>query len=72
MTIRELINELLDKNMDSEVLLETYDHNREGISGVLFHIDSVTKSKRDPTIKFTDWRDVDELIMEKKKKEDAK
>ena len=55
-TVRTLINELLDKDMDAEVVLETYDPNRTDVSGVLFHIDYVTRSRSNPTIMFTDWR----------------
>lgn len=57
MTVRELINALLDKQLDAEVVLETYDPHRKGISGVIFHIDKVSLSRLDPTIHFTDWRD---------------
>lgn len=57
MTVRELINALLDKQMDAEVVLETFDPHREGVSGVIFHIDKVGQSRHNPTIHFTDWRD---------------
>lgn len=51
MTVRELINELLDKKMDSEVLLFTKDPNRPDVAGVIFHITGVSE------IMFDDWRD---------------
>lgn len=57
MTVRELINTLLDKQMDSEVVLETFDPHRKVVSGVIFHIDKVSQSRQYPTIHFTDWRD---------------
>lgn len=57
MTVRELINTLLDKQMDAEVVLETCDPNRKYVSGVIFHIDKVGQSRQYPTIHFTDWRD---------------
>ena len=57
MTVRELINAMLDKQMDAEVVLETFDPNRKDVSGVIFHIDKVGQSRHNPTIHFTDWRD---------------
>lgn len=57
MTVRELINALLDKRMDAEVFLQTFDPHREGVSGVIFNIDKVSQSMHDPTIHFIDWRD---------------
>lgn len=56
MTVRELINELLDKKMDSEVLLFTKDPNRPDITGVIFNINGVSASKCTPEIMFDDWR----------------
>lgn len=57
MTVRELINKLLDRPMDDEVLLyydkEHIDERGEKCSGYVFHIDDVKKSD----IMFTDWRD---------------
>lgn len=57
MTVRELINKLLDKPMDEEVLLcydkEHIDERGEKCSGYAFHIDDIKGSE----IKFTDWRD---------------
>ena len=57
MTTRELINELLDSPMDTEISLylegnHTDEYGRE-CSGWLFPIDSVEHSV---LIKFTDWR----------------
>ena len=57
MTVRELINELLDKEMNSEVMLFTKDPNRPDITGVIFHITGVSASKCAPEIIFDDWRD---------------
>ncbi len=56
MTVRELINVLLDKKMDEEVLLRTIDQKRPDVSGVVFHIDKLTPGNH-PEIVFTDWRD---------------
>mgnify|MGYP003295481430 CR=1 FL=1 len=57
MTVRELINKLLDRPMDDEVLLcydkEHIDEHGEKCSGYVFHIDDVKESD----IMFTDWRD---------------
>ena len=39
MTVRELINALLDKRMDAEVLLRTPDPQRHDVVGVNFHIE---------------------------------
>lgn len=56
MTVRELINALLDMKMDAEVLLKTADVSRPDCSGVVFHIDKVY-GRNYPTIEFEDWRD---------------
>lgn len=56
MTVRELINVLLDMKMDAEVILKTADASRPDCSGVIFHIDKVY-GKNYPTIEFEDWRD---------------
>ncbi len=57
MTVRELINKLLDEPMDGEVLLsykkEFVDERGEKCSGYCFEIDDV----RNGEIMFTDWRD---------------
>lgn len=57
MTVRELINKLLDEPMDKEVLLnyekEFIDEQGEECSGYLFNIDDV----RNGEIMFIDWRD---------------
>lgn len=57
MTVRELINKLLDRPMDDEVLLcydkEHIDERGEKCDGYGFHIDDVKESE----IMFTDWRD---------------
>ena len=57
MTVRELINELLDKEMDSEVFLFTKDPKRPEVTGIIFHINSISASKYMPEIIFDDWRD---------------
>lgn len=57
MTVRELINELLDKAMNSEVMLFTKDPNRPDVTGVVFNITGVSASKYAPEITFDDWRD---------------
>lgn len=60
MTVRELINKLLDRPMDDEVMLcyykEHIDKYGEKCSGYCFGIDDVKKSE----IIFTDWRDKEE------------
>lgn len=56
MTVRELINALLDMKMDAEVILKTADASRPDCSGVVFHINSVY-GRNYPTIEFEDWRD---------------
>ena len=56
MTVRELINKLLDEPMDREVLLyyEKEHIDEFGVSsGYTFHVDDV----RNGEIMFTDWRD---------------
>ena len=57
MTVKELINKLLDEPMDKEVLLvyekEHIDEYGEKCSGYSFNIDDVRKGE----IMFTDWRD---------------
>lgn len=61
MTTKELINTLLDKDQDKEVLLQTTDERIRkitGVANVVFEIDSVSPEKH-PTILFTDWRDKD-------------
>ena len=58
MTVRELINALLDKRMDAEVLLRTPDPKRSDVAGVNFHIEEVLPSINNPEILFEDWRDV--------------
>lgn len=58
MTVRELINALLDKRMDAEVLLRTPDPQRPDVVGVNFHIEEVLPSTNNPEILFEDWRDV--------------
>ena len=58
MTVRELINALLDKRMDAEVLLRTPDPKRPNVAGVNFHIEEVLPSINNPEILFEDWRDV--------------
>ena len=56
MTVRELINVLLDMKMDAEVMLKTADASRPDCSGVVFSIDKVY-GRNYPTIEFEDWRD---------------
>ena len=57
MTVKELINKLLDRPMDDEVLLcynkKHIDSYGELCDGYVFHIDGVECSE----IIFTDWRD---------------
>lgn len=57
MTTREIINKLLDRPMDQEVLLcyekEFIDENGVKCSGYNFHIDDIEGNQ----IMFTDWRD---------------
>ena len=57
MTVRELINKLLDRPMDEEVLLcydkEHIDEHGDICHGYAFRIDAV----KDSEIMFTDWRD---------------
>ena len=57
MTVRELINKLLDLPMDREVLLcgkkEFVDERGEKCNGYIFPIDDVINGE----IMFTDWRD---------------
>ena len=57
MTVRELINKLLDSPMDEEVMLcynkEHIDERGEKCSRYAFHIDDVEEGE----IIFTDWRD---------------
>lgn len=57
MTVKELINKLLDEPMDNEVSLcyekEHLDEYGEKCSGYTFNIDDV----RNGEIIFTDWRD---------------
>lgn len=57
MTVRELINELLDKNMDTEVHLFTKDPKRPDCTGIVFNINSVSSNKICPDLIFEDWRD---------------
>lgn len=58
MTVRELINALLDKRMDAEVFFRTPDPHRPDAAGVIFHIEEVLPSTNNPEILFEDWRDV--------------
>ena len=57
MTVRELINKLLDRPMDNDVMLcynkEHLDKYGDIVHGYAFHIDGVEKDD----IIFTDWRD---------------
>lgn len=57
MTVRELINKLLDSPMEEEVFLCYYkahiDEYGEKCSGYSFSIDDVDRNE----IRFTDWRD---------------
>ena len=57
MTVRELINKLLDRPMDEEVMLCYPKKHQDGFGGTCsgygFHIDDVEGSD----IIFTDWRD---------------
>lgn len=57
MTVRKLINALLDKDMDAEVLLFTKDPKSPDVKGVVFHIKEISGSKYWPEILFEDWRD---------------
>lgn len=58
MTVKELINKLLEAPMDNEVYLcydkEHVDEYGEKCSGYCFNIDDVMKNG---DIVFTDWRD---------------
>lgn len=58
MTVKELINKLLEAPMDNEVYLsydkEHVDEYGEKCSGYMFNIDGVRKNGE---IVFTDWRD---------------
>ena len=56
MTVRELINALLDSPMDAEVVLQTPDPCRAYAKGVWFGIERVCGYNY-PTIMFKDWRD---------------
>ena len=64
MTVRELINKLLDEPMDNEVLLhygkEHIDELGEKCNGYCFDIDGVKNGR----IMFTDWRDKAEEVEE--------
>lgn len=59
MTVRELINELLNCNMDKEVKLWLDEPHDDGFGGTtngyLFGIDDVC-NRSYAEIKFTDWR----------------
>lgn len=61
MTVRELINELLDYPMGAEVRLHISKEHRDeyGIqsSGIVFEIDNVDSWGSRPLINFTDWRE---------------
>ena len=57
MTVRELINKLLDCRMDAQVMVFTKDPKRPDCNGVIFEIDGLTDSSSIVDIQFTDWRD---------------
>lgn len=57
MTVRELINKLLDFRMDERVCLFTVDPERSDCRGVAFDIDDVIYHAGEAEISFTDWRD---------------
>ena len=58
MTVRELINKLLDESMEREILLtyekEHIDAQGEKCKGYCFRIDDVSNGR----IMFTDWREI--------------
>lgn len=61
MTVRELIGELLNCQMNARVALFTPDPERPDCRGVGFDIESVDYRAGEAEIRFTDWRDeVDE------------
>lgn len=57
MTVRELINLLLDCRMNARVTLFTRDPSRPECRGVGFRIDNVVSDSGGVEIQFTDWRD---------------
>ena len=61
MTVRELINKLLDIPMNHEISVcydkEHIDKYGEKCSGYCFDIDDVRNCERKGEIMFTDWRD---------------
>lgn len=57
MTVRELINKLLDFRMDARVCLFTVDPERPDCRGVAFDIEDVVLHAGEAEIQFTDWRD---------------
>ena len=57
MTVRELINKLLDFRMDERVCLLTVDPERPDCRGVGFDINEVVFCGGEAEIRFTDWRD---------------
>ena len=62
MTVKELITELLNENMDNEVQLsiDKVHYNEHGrCEGYTFDIDSVVHEYGGCVIKFTDWREGD-------------
>ena len=62
MTVRELINELLDNDMNKEVCLylnEPHTDNTGKVSGYIFKIDKVNSYpsyQNGVELEFTDWR----------------
>jgi hypothetical protein len=61
MTVRELIEKLLDCRMSARVTLFTPDPERPDCRGVGFDINEVVFCGGEAEIRFTDWRDeVDE------------
>lgn len=63
MTVKELINELLDLPMHSEIMLRYPKEHSDGYGGTVYgygyEIDGVTKDGGTVYIEFTDWRDKD-------------
>ena len=60
MTVRELIEKLLDCRMSARVTLFTSDPERPDCRGVAFDIDDVVFKAGEAEIRFTDWRDEDD------------
>lgn len=67
MTVKELIEKLLNCKMSARVTLFTPDPERPDCRGVAFDIEDVVFKAGEAEIRFTDWRDeVDKREREEK------